>query len=123
MKPLNLTAGLQLLAGQSGRPRRFRILAYSGGMLRVDGFEFPVVVDLSGLSAGGNVPIILDHTADVDHTVGSTDSIVNNGQTLVMAGVVTGATPRVQQVLAASDNGQQWQASVGCSVEQSEEIP
>ena len=123
MKPLNLTAGLQLLAGQSDRPRRFRILAYSGGMLRVDGFEFPVVLDLSGLSAGGNVPIILDHTADVEHTVGSTDSIVNNGQTLVMAGVVTGATPRVQQVLAQADSGHQWQASVGCSVEQQQEIP
>ncbi len=123
MKPLQLLASIQLLAAQADRPRRFKISAYSGGQLRVDGFAHPVVIDLQGLSAGGNVPIILDHTADVEHTVGSTDSIVNNGQTLVMAGVVTGQSPRVQQVLAASDNGQQWQASVGCSVEQSEDIP
>ena len=122
MKPLALTASIHLLAAQADRPRRFKISAYSGGQLRVDGFEYPVVIDLSGLSAGGNVPIILDHTADVEHTVGSTDSITNNGQTLVMAGVVTGASPRVLQVLAQADSGHQWQASVGCSVEQSEEI-
>ena len=123
MKPLALTAGFSLLAAQADRPRRFAILAYSGGKLAVDGFEFPVVIDLSGLSAGGNVPIILDHTADVEHTVGSTDSITNNGQTLVMAGVVTGSSPLVMQVLAQADSGHQWQASVGCSVEQSQDIP
>lgn len=122
MTPLQLTAGFSLLAAQADRPRRFAILAYSGGKLAVDGFEFPVVVDLAGLEAKA-VSVVLDHETTTAATVGQTDTITNNGRSLMLAGIVTGQSSRVQQVLAQADAGHQWQASIGASVELSERIP
>ena len=122
MKPLALTAALNLTAAQAGKPRRFKILAYSGGKLVVDGFEFPVVVDLNGLEATA-VSVVLDHETTTAATVGQTDTITNNGRTLMLTGAVTGQSPRVQQVLAQADAGHQWQASIGAMVQQSERVP
>ena len=122
MTPLQLTAPINLQASAADKPRRFRILAYSGGKLAVDGFEFPVVVDLSGLEAKA-VSVVLDHETTTAATVGQTDTITNNGRSLMLAGIVTGQSSRVQQVLAQADAGHQWQASIGASVELSERIP
>ena len=69
MKSLSLTAPLTIKAAASGRPRRFSILAYSGGMLSVSGFDAPVIVDLSGLTASASVPIVLDHQPTTDSTI------------------------------------------------------
>ena len=111
MKRINLTNRLHLQAANGGKQRRFRILAYTGGTLPVDGFPVPVVVDLSGLEVPGNIPILIDHTKSVEATLGITDTITNDGQQLVLTGIVTGASAMVQSVLAADANGQQWQAS------------
>ncbi len=123
MKPLALTAALNLTAAQAGKPRRFKILAYSGGLLVVDGFEHPVVVDLAGIKATAAIPILIDHAADVDHTLGQTNAVGNDGRSLVLAGNITGQSQRVRDVIAQSDAGYSWQASIGCSVEKSERIP
>ena len=121
MKRLTLTAALNLSA--AGKQRRFSILAYNGGELRVDGFELPVVVDLSGLEAAGAVPIVLDHKPTTDTTIGQTSDIVNDGKRLVLAGVVTGISQRVQDVIAQADAGYSWQASIGCSVSEQQVVP
>ena len=81
---------VDLKASEGGKPRRFEILAYSGGVLPVEGFPMPVVVDLAGLEAGGSVPILIDHKNSVETSLGSTDSIVNDGVQLILAGPVTG---------------------------------
>ena len=123
MKPLNITAGFALLAGHSDRPRRFAIHAYSGGKLTVEGFEFPVVVDLQGLTATTAVPICLDHQTSTDSTIGQTSGIVNDGRSLTLSGEITGQSQRVREVIAQADAGYSWQASIGCSVEQQEQVP
>ena len=120
MKPLHLTAGLQLLAAQRGKSRRFRIEAYSGGKLSVDGFDHPVIVDLAGLTASAAVPICLDHQTTTDNTIGQTSGIANDGKSLVLSGEIIGLSAQCQRVLAMSDAGYQWQASIGCTVEQKE---
>ena len=121
MKTIKFTSRLDLSA--SGKARKFSILAYSGGLLRVDGFQHGVVVDLAGLQASTAVPIILDHTATTDTTLGQTSEINNDGKRLVLAGQVTGRSQRVLAVIAQADAGYSWQASIGCSVESSEDIP
>lgn len=123
MKPLQLFAAINLKPAGAGQPRRFRILAYSGGTLRVDGFSLPVVVDLAGLTADTAVSVVLDHETTTGATLGQTDAITNNGRSLTLTGTVTGQSDRVQQVLAQSDAGHSWQASIGASVEQTEQIP
>ena len=121
MKTIRFTSRLNLTA--SGAGRKFKILAYSGGLLRVDGFAFPVVIDLAGLQASAAVPIILDHTPSTETTIGQTSDIRNDGQSLVLAGQVTGQSQRVLAVIAQHDAGYSWQASVGCSVESSQDVP
>ena len=121
MKTIRFNSRLDLTAG--GNARKFSILAYSGGILKVDGFEHPVVVDLSGLQASAAVPIILDHTATTETTIGQTSEIRNDGKRLVLAGQVTGQSQRVLAVIAQHDAGYSWQASIGCSVEASQDVP
>ena len=67
MKPLKIDATLSIKAADAGKPRRFTILAYSGGLLPVEGFPVPVIVDLSGLDVPGSIPILIDHTKSVGH--------------------------------------------------------
>lgn len=122
MKPIALTATLQLKAAEGTKPRRFSILAYTGGPLPVSGFELPVVVDLAGLEAPGNVPILLDHQNTVEATLGVTDTIENDGRSLMLAGPVTGVSDKVQGVLQQGAAGHQWQASIGARIIEEIEI-
>jgi len=123
MKPVNITAFLRLKANGAGKPKRFSILAYSGGLLPVDGFPHPVVVDLSGLEVPGSIPILIDHEKSVEATLGATDNIHNDGTKLTMAGVVTGQSQKSLQVLAQAAAGHTWQASIGAMVIESEDVP
>jgi hypothetical protein len=122
MKPITLTAPLQLKAAEGTKPRRFSILAYTGGPLPVSGFALPVVVDLAGLETPGNVPILLDHSNTVEDTLGVTDTIENDGESLMLAGPVTGVSAKVAGVLEQGAKGQQWQASIGARIIEEIEI-
>ena len=121
MKPISIASTISIKAA-SGKARRFSILAYSGGLLNVEGFPLPVIVDLAGLSTPNNVPILIDHTKSVEATLGITDSIVNDGLSLTLGGVVTGQSATAQQVIAQSVAGHNWQASIGAMVGDSEDI-
>lgn len=123
MKPVNITAFLRLKANGRGKPKRFVIKAYSGGLLPVDGFPHPVVVDLSGLEIPGSIPILIDHEKSVEATLGATDNIANDGRQLMLEGVVTGQSAKSQQVLAQAAAGHTWQASIGAMVIESEDVP
>ena len=123
MKPLEITAFLRLKANGKGKPKRFVIKAYSGGLLPVDGFLHPVVVDLAGLEIPGSIPILIDHEKSVEATLGATDNIANDGRSLMLEGVVTGQSAKSQLVLAQSAAGHTWQASIGAMVIESEDVP
>lgn len=123
MKLIDITAFLRLKANGKGKPKRFVIKAYSGGLLPVDGFPHPVVVDLSGLEMPGSIPILIDHEKSVEATLGATDNIVNDGRQLMLEGVVTGQSGKAQQVLAQAAAGHTWQASIGAMVIESEDVP
>ncbi len=123
MTPLQLTADLTIKAA-AGKARRFTIDAYNGGRLVVAGFDLPIVVDLAGLeSDGSNIPLLIDHESTVESTLGLIQSVVNTGHVLKLKGVVTGTSDKARGVLASHDAGHEWQASIGCSVEQQQEIP
>ena len=128
--PLALTASFQIEAApgneadgasaQGGLPR-FRMVAYSGGPMRVAGWRYPVVVDLAGLSIPSqNRPIRFGH--DASHGVGHTDSIRVEAGQLVAAGLVSRDTAAAREVVVSSKNGFPWQASIGAAVEEFEFI-
>lgn len=122
---LDLAAGVAVQAGAvlpAGKPRRFQIEAYDGGPLPVAGFDHPVIVDLATLECPESMPLLIDHTATVEATLGSTDLIENNGRTLNIAGVVTATSTMAMNVVAQSDKGQRWQASIGVRVGTIQEV-
>jgi len=114
---------LHISAADGTKPRRFKIEAYNGGLLPVDGFEHPVVVDLQGLETPNNVPILIDHRKEVEATLGITDAIENTGSALMLGGLITGVSELVQTVLAQDAKGQNWQASIGARVLESTDVP
>lgn len=122
-RTLCIAAKLQIQAAEGVKPRRFAIEAYDGGLLNVEGFDLPVVVDLAGLEVPADVPILIDHQKTVEATLGITDAFTNNGQTLALGGLVTGQSPTAQQVIAQHDAGHRWQASIGAMVVDEERIP
>ncbi len=122
MLQFSATASLELLAADGSDARalpRFRMVAYTGGPMRVAGWRHPVVLDLAGLAVPAQArPIRFGH--DPLAGVGHTDTIrIDDGQ-LIATGVVSRDTPAAREVVASAKNGFPWQASVGAGVEEFE---
>lgn len=108
---VELLGELNFAAAGDG-PKRFSILAYTGGKINFPQFPHPVVVDLAGIDTNGKArPILKDHNQAL--IVGHTEKVeIVNGQLHVEA-VISGAGDVAREVVAAADNGFPWQASVG----------
>jgi hypothetical protein len=93
----------------------FEMVAYTGGLLRVAGFSLPVVVDLSGLTGTEKpLPILLDH--DKSQRVGHADRILNDGQSLKAAGLISGSGAAAEEVRQNVRKKFPWQASIGAEI-------
>ncbi|TWT80604.1 Mu-like prophage major head subunit gpT [Planctomycetes bacterium CA13] len=109
---------------EEGRPslRKFSMTAYTGGAMRLGGWPYPVVVDLAGLRVTRKSrPILKDH--DRGSIVGHTDDIAITDKSLEVAGVISGVGATAQEVIATSENGFPWQASLGASADKVVFIP
>jgi hypothetical protein len=88
--------------------------AYNGGKMVV-GYWGEVVIDLSGMSASPKTPILYGHnTYDSGAVLGQTDS-VDISNTITARGSIMGKSDDVQNVVALSKNGYQFQVSVGAT--------
>ncbi|QDV85558.1 hypothetical protein [Planctomycetes bacterium TBK1r] len=102
--------------------RKFSMVAYTGGAMRLGGWPYPVVVDLAGLRVTRKSrPILKDH--DRGSIVGHTDDIRISERSLEVAGVISGVGTTAQEVIATSENGFPWQASLGASADKVVFIP
>ncbi|HBG28593.1 MAG: hypothetical protein A2Y10_08600 [Planctomycetes bacterium GWF2_41_51] len=126
---LNITANFSIEAAavlaenEQPKNRRFSMTAYTGGPMMLEGWKYPVVIDLQGLNKGSSSrPIFISHNQDIDDLLGQTDHVNIVENNLVAAGVVLGDSPRVQRVIALADKGFNWQASIGARAEQVEYI-
>lgn len=92
------------------KAQRFRVEpAYSGGPIRVGGWNLPVVVDLAGLEHD-RVVANLDHAAD--KRVGMVDVVTNDGRTLSLAGAANAATDSAKEFIDSARRGFEWAASI-----------
>jgi hypothetical protein len=120
---LTATATIDVEAAADGNSPsalpRFRMLAYTGAPMRVQGWRYPVIMDLAGLaipSQGRPIRFSHDPTAGVGHT----DTIRIEGGQLVATGVISRDTSAAREIVVSSKNGFPWQASIGASVEEFE---
>jgi len=98
---------------------RFRMVAYTGGPMRIAAWRYPVVIDLAGLEIPSQArPIRFGH--DPAAGVGHTDAIRVEGGQLIATGMISRDTAAAKEVVASSKNGFPWQASVGASVDEFE---
>ena len=101
---------------------RFRMVAYTGGTMRISGFPHPVVVDLEGLAIDRqDIPVRLDHKSH--QGVGHTQRVaIENGQ-VVAEGLISRDTSWARDVAKSAVNGFPWQASIGAAVVDAEFVP
>jgi hypothetical protein len=107
--------------GEDGKPRvrKFTMAAYTGGAMRVEGYYWPVVVDLAGMAVNTQRrPILKQH--DPSQIVGHTESVELTSRTIKLTGQISGVGDAAQEVVATADNGFPWQGSIGAAVEQME---
>jgi hypothetical protein len=81
--------------------------------MRIAWWDYPVVVDLSGLTIRAGAKAYLDH--DSSARVGEIDSMQIEGGVLKVSGVISSVSPEAKAVVADADNGYSWQASIGAT--------
>lgn len=109
IETLNLTQPVswKLAADKSG-PRRFSMLAYTGSIFDV-GFG-QSVIDLAGIDLPASLAIFRQH--DPNQYVGRADKIERTSAGLMLSGFLFD-TPAGREIADMSDQGADWQASVG----------
>ena len=126
---LEMTAAMQFdlaAAGADGDGApalpRFSMIAYTGGLMKVNQWRYPVVVDLAGLSIPSQTrPIRIGHNPD--RLVGHSSAIAIDSGRLVAAGVLSIPGADTEKVVAGARNGFPWQASIGTRVEKFSSAP
>ena len=115
------TGRVELLAaaGESGL-RKFALHAYTGGLVNLPNYDVPVVFELSSMQTQPNVsqlPILRDH--DVKRGVGHSADVSIGPDGVTGTAVMSVPGYDRDTVVAAADNGKEWQLSVGGSAPES----
>lgn len=100
-------------AGKEKGPPKFEAIAYTGGPMRIGGYDDPIVMDLSGMKFGNSLVANLDH--DVSKRVGNVTAADNDGKRLVLSGTASAATKAKKEVVQSARGGFTWQASIEAS--------
>jgi len=94
---------------------RFTMIAYTGEPMRIEGWRYPVVVDLQGMSIPSQRrPVRFGHSMYAG--VGHTERIAVEGGRLIAEGIVSRDTQAAREVVSSGKRGFPWQASIGAQV-------
>lgn len=119
-KHFRVTARPQIKAGTAAAPvknPRFSSVAYTGAAIKLDGFDFPLVIDLNGLTANSQTrPVLYDHICGKDNAIGQTTAIRNSRKQLDIDGFLLGHKPLAKEIIDDAREGYVWQNSVGCDI-------
>lgn len=99
--------------GQSS-VRRISMVAYTGGSMQLDGWDHPMVIDLTDVRMDTQViPVLYNHCREEDYVLGQTDSIKVQGVDVLAEGNLIAVSDRARRIVEMADAGYQWQTSVG----------
>jgi hypothetical protein len=121
MPNLQFSAPVELKAadGTPGKRPTFSILAYTGGPMRVSGWNAPVILELSGIQAAGErLPVLRGH--DESRVIGQADKIQIDSSGVHLGGIITGDNADAAEIITHAKNGFAWQASIGASPDRQE---
>jgi len=113
---LALSAEIELAAMDGSGPERtptFQMVGYTGAAIRQSWSRNPLVVDLNGLEAAHNVPILWGHDVSLDAILGQSQQVSNDGRQLTLSGEIFGTSLIAERVLQLSKKGMKFQASIG----------
>jgi phage head maturation protease len=107
-----------LKGAESGQPRRFRMVAYTGA--EVTRSYGRAIADLSGISIPSKLPILLNH--DENSVVGYADKAELTERGLELSGQIIEDEPAGKRVATLSDRGFPLTASIGARIERVEKL-
>ena len=90
-------------------------LAYGGGKINLPGWQYPVVVDLSGMEIPDTVPLLTNHENRTGARVGMISAKINDS-TLEISGEIISDSPEAKDIVAQANSGADWQLSIGADV-------
>jgi hypothetical protein len=102
---------IQLEASVKSTAKGIEVLAYSGGLMTVPGWG-PVVIDITGLNASGQIKLLCDHDSTIDGLAGYGTARLSKSE-IVIIGKILANTEIGQRLIELSKEGVQFQASVG----------
>lgn len=115
----NVSVNSDSSASEEERIPTFWANAYNGGPVEVEGWDYPIVVDLAGMKfVRQDLPVRLEHNANrgVGHT---TQIVVENADTrpwLSISGVISRKTTYANDVIESSKRGFPWSVSIGAII-------
>ena len=108
---IELIAPVEMQAADGDGPPTFKIHAYTGAAVQLDGYALPLVVDIAGMTIKQRNPILRDH--DTKQVVGHSTEVKATQSDVFVFGQISGAGPAAQEVTLSAQNGFPWQASIG----------
>ena len=111
---------LEIQAAEAGgESRRVTGVAYTGGKIRLGGWNHPVVVDLAGMTVPEQVPLLADHWNSTSNRMGLVSPRVEGGSLFVEGAIVAGSEA-AGEILAQGRAGAEWQLSIGAEADECE---
>ncbi len=101
----------------------FEIHAYNGGTLRVNGFEYPVVVELATASFEGTEQTYINRHHDQKRELGHTTERKIDQTGIYVAGVFSHENTDTVEIITASRRGKRFKASIEASFPPAQFVP
>ena len=122
-RDIEIQAAGQMVEGLFSKPSTFSIKAYDGGVVHVCGWWYGVVIDLQGLTADSQIPILSDHFRSVEYVAGQSDSVdIGDNDINVSGKLYSNVEEAVAKIVAKAQSGYKWQASVGVKPSRVDEV-
>lgn len=102
-------------AAASGGSPKVTGTAYTGGKLRQYYWDDPLVVDLAGVDAAGEIPLLADHYNSATNRLGLVAATVKNDR-IDVDGTIVSETDRAKEIVAQGKAGADWQLSIGATI-------
>ncbi len=102
---------------------QIEIDAYDGGIINIEAYPIPVVVDLQGIEAEQVTPILLDHMDDVESVIGQTTLVEVNEAGISASGEAMGTGDKAIRAIQMAESGYEWQAQIGFTSLENQNIP